>query len=280
VTDPIFIDTNCDVCGSWDSKELLKAKGSAYHECISCGMIFAKPMPENFFEINEKQFLKRLDLYAKKIESKRERNRKKLAKFESFRQTGNFLEIGCNAGAVLVAARDIGWQVKGVDISTAATAFAREKMNLDVFTGNVEEAGYPNDFFDVVFTNATLEHLRHPLSTMKECLRILRPGGIFYADTVNGDSYTRHLLGADWKLINPYSHLHLYTPANILSLCRFAGFDHYKTWTTGARVTANAPESSFKSPWYWHFLKGPLTLLARLNNKGDSIEFMAQKPLA
>jgi hypothetical protein len=81
VTDPICIDTNCDICGSWDSKELLKAKGSAYHECSSCGMIFAKPMPENFFEINEEQFLKRLDLYSKKIESKRKRNRNKLAKF-------------------------------------------------------------------------------------------------------------------------------------------------------------------------------------------------------
>jgi len=279
VTDPIFIDTNCDVCGSWDSKELLKAKGSAYHECSSCGLVFSRPMPANLVDIYEVQYSRRLDLYAKKIEQKRKKNRKKLKKLDQFRKSGNFLEIGCNAGAVLCAARDAGWKVKGVDVSPAPAAFAREKMGLDVFTGTVEEGGYPDNYFDVIFTNATLEHLRHPLATLKECRRILRPGGIFYADTVNWDSYTRRLLGANWKLISPSDHVHLYTPSNIVSLCHHAGFDHVKTWTTGVRVKANAPESTFKTPWHWSLLKGPLSFLTRLNKMGDSIEFLAQKPL-
>jgi SAM-dependent methyltransferase len=275
MTGPVSI--NCDVCGSWDSKELLKVKGSAYHECISCGLVFSSPMPTNLKDLYEIQYSKRLDLYAKKIEKKR-KNRKKLRRLDQFRKSGNFLEIGCNAGAMLCAARDLGWKVKGVDLSPAPAAFAREKMGLDVFTGTVEEAGYPDDYFDVVFTNATLEHLRHPLATLKECLRILRPGGAFYADTVNWDSYTRRLLGTNWKLISPSDHVHLFTPDNILSLCHHAGFEHVKTWTTGIRVQANDPESTFKSPWHGNLLKGPLSLLTRLNNKGDSIEFIAQKP--
>jgi SAM-dependent methyltransferase len=275
----VFVDSNCDVCGSWNSNELLKAEGSAYHECTSCGLIFSRPMPVNLEEIYELQYSRRLDLYANKIDEKRKKNRKKLKKFDQFRKSGNFLEIGCNAGAVLCAARDAGWKVKGVDVSPAPAAFAREKMDLDVFTGTVEEAGYPDNYFDVIFTNATLEHLRHPLATLKECRRILRPGGVFYADTVNWASYTRRLLGANWKLINPSDHVHLYTPSNILSLCHQAGFDHLKTWTTGVRVKANAPESTFKTPWHWSLLKGPLSFLIRLNKMGDSIEFIAQKPL-
>lgn len=273
-----FKDTNCDVCGNWNSRELIKLNGTAYHECISCGLIFSRPMPENLDDINEENYTKRLDAYARKIEGRRKQNRRKLKQFSRYKKTGNFLEIGCSGGALLSVAGDLGWNVKGVDISKAATAYARGKLGLDVFTGTVETAGFPSNYFDVIFTNATLEHIRHPLSTLKECRRVLRPGGVFYADTVNWDSYTRRLLGADWKLLNPIGHIHLYTPKNILSLCKHAGLEHVRTWTTGARVKSNTPNTTFKTPWYWHLLKAPLSLLTRLTNKGDSIEFLARKP--
>lgn len=277
MTQVIFEDTSCDVCGSSDSKELLKLKGTAYHKCTACGLIFARPMPANLNEINEENYSKRLESYVSEIKKKRKQNSRKLKKFLCYKRTGNFLEIGCNVGATLCVARDMGWSAKGVDISKAAATYAREKLGLDVFTGTVEEAAFPANYFDVIFTNATLEHLCHPLSTLKECHRILRFGGVFYADTVNWDSYTRRLLGADWKLINPIEHIHLFTPQNILSLCRYSGLKHIRTWTTGARVEANAPGTTFRTPWYWHLIKGPMSLLSRRANKGDSIKFLARK---
>ncbi len=277
-TIPVLEDTNCDVCGSWDSKELLRKCSSAYHECSICGLIFARPMPKNLTELNEESYHRKLSKYVDKIGKKRIKNYRKLKRFSRYRKTGNFLEIGCNVGAVLNVARDMGWNVKGVDISQAASSHARQELGLDVFTGTVEAAGFPEDYFDVVFTEATLEHIRHPLSTLKECRRILRPGGVFYADTVNWDSYTRRLLGVHWKYLGPASHVHLYTPKNVLSLCQHAGLEHVKTWATGVRVTPRAP-TSFKTPWHWHFLKGPLSFLTRLTKKGDHIEFLAGKPL-
>ncbi len=80
-------------------------------------------------------------------------------------------------------------------VSRPARLRERE-LGLDVFTGTVDAAAFPADSFDVIFTNAVMEHLCDPLSVLRECRRILRPGGVFYADTVNWDSYTRRLLGA------------------------------------------------------------------------------------
>ncbi len=274
---PKFKDTNCDICGSWNSKELLKLKGSAYHECTTCGLIFARPIPNNLDQINEENYSAKIEDYVSKIEGKRKQYRRKLKQFSRFKKNGNFLEIGCNAGAALNVAREMGWNAKGVDISVAASFFARNKMGLDVFTGTVEAAAFPDNYFDVIYTNATLEHIRHPLSTLKECRRILRPGGVFYADTVNWDSYTRRLLGANWKYINPVDHVHLYTPQNILSLCQRAGLEHVRTWTSGVKVKVRTPTIS-KTPWCWHLFKGPLSLLTKLTKKGDSIEFLARKP--
>lgn len=274
---PVFEDTNCDVCGCVESRELIAVRGSAYHECTRCGLIYARPMLRNVTEVNEEQYQAKLDFYAAKMR-KKPRYARKLRRFGSYRKTGNFLEIGCNAGTVISIARDLGWNVKGCDISAAATRYAREKIGLDVFTGTVEEAAYPDGYFDVIYTNATLEHLRHPLSTLRECCRVLRPGGMFYADTVNWDSYTRRILGVDWRHLSPTGHLHLYTPRNIRELCRRAGLEHVKTWTRGVRSTANMPGATYRPPWYMPFLKASLSLLSRFNCKGDSIEFLARKP--
>ncbi|MDK1032806.1 MAG: methyltransferase domain-containing protein [Planctomycetia bacterium] len=279
MTQPVFVDTNCGVCGSWDSTELMSLQGAAYHRCTACAAIFARPVPMNLCQINEENYSRSWDVYAGKVSGSRKKHIRKLRNLSRYAKIGNLLEIGCNAGYCLAAARDMGWNVAGVDISADATAFAKETLGLDVRHATVEEAGFPEDHFDAVFTNATLEHLRHPLSALKECRRILRPGGVFFAYTVNWDSYTRRLLGAGWKYLSPVGHVHLFTPENILTLCSLAGLQHVRTWTTGVRTNANAPGTTLKTPWYWHLLKGPLSALTRLTNKGDNISFLARKPL-
>lgn len=272
------VDTRCTACGSTGGVELIRLKDGAYRQCSVCELIFTSPMPEDLQQINEDAFTERMDRYTAKIRNQRWRNRWKLRRFSRYRKTGNLLEIGCNAGATLDVARRMGWKARGVELCASASAFARSELGLDVFTGTVEAAGFPDDCFDVVFTNAVLEHLHNPLSVLRECRRILRPGGVFYADTVNWDSYTRRFLGSHWKYLSPQGHVHLFTPRNVALLCERAGLEHVRTWTTGVRVTAQRP-SEFRSPLHWHLLKGPLSFLARRTNKGDHLEFLARKPL-
>ncbi len=256
--------------------ELIRLKDGAYRQCADCELIFASPMPRNLEQRNEESYTGRLDRYAAKIRTHRWRNYRQLRRFSRYRQMGNLLEIGCNAGAALNVARRMGWNVKGVELCASASAFARTELGLDVFTGTVEAARFPEDYFDVVFTNAVLEHIRDPLSVLRECRRILRPGGVFYGNTVNWDSYTRRLLGAHWKYLSPGAHVHLFTPRNVVHLCERAGLEHVRTWTSGVRSTASPP-TDFRSPWYLHLAKAPLSFLARRTNKGDRIEFLARK---
>jgi 2-polyprenyl-3-methyl-5-hydroxy-6-metoxy-1,4-benzoquinol methylase len=233
-------------------------------------------MPKNYNQWNDQPYTDIMEKYVEKIKTKRNRNCRKLKRFSRYRLTGNFLEIGCSAGALLNVAREIGRTIKGVDISTAPTNHAREQIGLDVFTGTVEQAKCPENYFDVIFTNAVLEHVRHPFSTLRECLRILRPGGIFYANTVNWDSYTRRLLGLNWKYLNVRGHIHLYTSQNVRNLCQRAGFERVKTWSTGVRIKLS-DNTNFQSSWHWYLLKGVLSGMARVTNKGDYIEFIATK---
>lgn len=255
----------------------MELDNGTYVQCMSCGLIYAQEVAADYEQINDDSFAAELEEYAAKVEKRKKEHQRFLRRFDSSRKTGNFLELGCNAGAVLVAAREMGWTVYGVDISDSAATFARENFGLTVHTGAVETAGYPDDYFDVIYSNATLEHVQHLMATMKECARILRPGGFFYGNTVNWDSYTREILGKDWLLLDPTHHVHLFTPANVVTLCERAGLQHVKTWTTGARVKANAVGATFKTPWWLNLMKGPLSAMTRIVPKGDSIEFLATK---
>jgi SAM-dependent methyltransferase len=274
-----FEDRVCNSCGNDKSEQLLAMHGTAYHRCLECSLIYARPMAKNLTDINEQNYQEGLDKYAEKAEKQRIQNHKRLRIFDKYRKTNLFLEIGCNTGIVILAARDLKWDVKGVDISIAASEYAREKRGLDVFSGDVMSAKYPSDSFDVIYTNSVMEHLDNPKETLIEVKRILRPGGVFYADTVNWDSYTRRILGKNWRYMDPIDHVHLYTPENVLTLAENVGLEHERTWTTGVRVRANQPGSSWDTPWYFNIMKGPLSLATRFTNKGDAIKFLLRKPI-
>ncbi len=275
-----LVEKHCDVCGECESVELLRLHGSAYHECKICGLIFAKWILKNYEEANEAAFAAELQDYVRKAFDDRRSRRliRLLHRFEKYRSSNNFLELGCNAGSVLLRAQALGWKTSGVDIAYAATEYGRANWNLNLHTGTIDSAGYPPGYFDVVYSNATLEHVEHPLATLREVARVLRPGGVFYCNTVNWDSYKREILGENWFLIAPTHHIHLYTPKNVEMLCAKSDLTHVRTWTTGARVKANAPGSTFVTPWYLNLMKGPLSMLTRVTRKGDSIHFLAEKP--
>ena len=273
------VEQTCNVCGPSSSLELIRIGDNGYQQCLNCGLIYSTWIATDYEAENEQAFEAELANYAAKASNpKRTRKLKtELKKFEPYRKNHRFLELGCNTGAVLITAREMGWQPFGVDISAAATSYGREHFELSLHTGTIMSANYPDNHFDVVYSNAVLEHVEHPLQTLKEVRRVLRPGGVFYCNTVNWASYTQEVLGEHWFLIDPTHHIHLFTPENVKMLCEKSGLKHLKTWTTGARVEANTPGSTFRTSPLLRLMKGPFSALSRFTLKGDSIHFMATK---
>ena len=275
---PELVDRNCDVCGSADSVVVLDDHTSAYHRCGECGLIYTSPIPADYTAANEGYYEDVVDKYAHKVETRLDDIKRVLRMFDRYRTANRFLEVGCNTGATLVAAQELGWQAEGVDISRAATAYARDTLGLSVFTGPLEAAEFESGRFDVVYSNAVLEHLEHPYRTMCEVARVLRPGGVFFADTVNWDSYTQRYLGAHWRYLDPLHHLHIYTPDNVRELAERAGLTVERIWTTGVRLKDKRRGEVYSAPWYLHAIKGVLSAATRVNRKGDSIKFLLRRP--
>jgi SAM-dependent methyltransferase len=76
---------------------------------------------------------------------------------------GHVLDVGCATGSFLVALRDVGWQVQGVEFNPQAADICPPASWLDVVTGTLADGRFPDKQFDLVIFWDVLEHVHHPL---------------------------------------------------------------------------------------------------------------------
>ena len=154
------------------------------------------------------------------------------AKFSAYRQTNRFLDIGCGAGTFLRAAQGSGWQAQGVEVSETSVARVRE-LGFEIFHGEVQDAGYPSEHFDVITAVELLEHLVDPGVVVNEAARLLRKGGLFWATTPHGRGMSARLLKLKWSVLTPPQHLQLFSVAGLRILLQRAGFRRITIRTEG-----------------------------------------------
>ena len=155
--------------------------------CSSCGFIYLseRPLESALAEMYGKEYYDSAEVgYGGYVDNFRRYNRiftmlfrRRARDLEPFRGAGALLEVGCAHGFLMDHLRGEGWDVKGVEVSPLASGYARNELNLDVRTGTLEEAGFPEDSFDVILLLDVLEHLHRPFDTLAEIGRILKPGG-------------------------------------------------------------------------------------------------------
>lgn len=145
---------------------------------------------------------------------------------------GRLLDVGCARGYSAVVARRCGFDAYGVEVSAADAAYARENLGLPVRTGTVEQAGFPEGFFDAVVVWVVLEHLSAPADTMAAISRVLRAGGILNIFTPNAASRAAREQGVGWIEYNRPGHAVLFSPATLRRLLREHGLEPVELYTT------------------------------------------------
>lgn len=115
------------------------------------------------------------------------------------------LEVGCGSGGVSLYFHDrYGYRVTLVDLSDEALAFARRNFGENsrapscraaFIKADAQDLPFPEGGFDLVMSFGLLEHFADIRPPIAEQLRVLRPGGLFFADVVTGrfsvDSFSR-----------------------------------------------------------------------------------------
>lgn len=126
-----------------------------------------------------------------------------------YKNTGRLLDVGCATGEFLARARELGWQVCGVELSQHAADYARERAQLDVFVGELEDAPFPDGSFDAVTMWNVFEHLFDPETSIQKISRLLTVGGIAVITIPNLHSLDLKLFGKIWSGYDVPRHLYL-----------------------------------------------------------------------
>ncbi len=91
-------------------------------------------------------------------------------------QGRRILDAGCGVGTYVRAFRQFSDDVYGIDVDADKIAEAsRELPQLQV--APAESLPFGDDFFDVVLSNETLEHVQDDRAAVREAIRVLKPGG-------------------------------------------------------------------------------------------------------
>ena len=95
---------------------------------------------------------------------------------------GRLLDIGCGTGFILDLAYDLFTHLDGIDITPQMLDLITPRPNVSTCIASADALPFENAIFDVVTMYSVLHHLPDLASALREARRVLRPGGIFYAD--------------------------------------------------------------------------------------------------
>jgi SAM-dependent methyltransferase len=136
--------------------------------------------------------------------------------------------MGCGSGKFLSFMRGIGWRTYGTDISPGAVEAARGNGH-QVSCSDVRQAGFPDNFFDLITLNNVLEHVYDPIATLQELHRVLRPGGELIVCVPNFDCYERQVFGKYWDALKIPVHFHHFNSKSLTHALVTASFAPFLT---------------------------------------------------
>ena len=222
----------CPICEATRRDPLHQEGSFQMVRCPSCQFIYLSPRPTNesllhFYQHYLPEDRSSIQSWKRMMEPVFKRAAHLI---QQRKGKGRLLDVGAGFGFFLVEMKKRGWDVVGVEISQKAMDHASNVLGLTVRSGPLEKVGFPENYFDVVSGFYIIEHLPNPMAFLKECHRILKPGGVLllrYPHTTPIKNLL-YLLGIKNRLYDLPAHLADFSPEMIQRCVDRVGFERYQ----------------------------------------------------
>jgi SAM-dependent methyltransferase len=113
------------------------------------------------------------------------------------------LDFGCGRGLRLLAFRELGFDVHGVDFQPEAVDYVSRQLHLPATCCDVDQLDdvFTPESFDIVTAFYVVEHVLDVQQLVSKCAGLLKPGGCFVAAVPFCDSGQAGLLRSKWSQV-------------------------------------------------------------------------------
>jgi 2-polyprenyl-3-methyl-5-hydroxy-6-metoxy-1,4-benzoquinol methylase len=201
------------------------------------------------------------------------------------REGSKVIEFGSIPLILTLALSSMEYEVLGTDIQPERFQVAIDSHGLIINKVDIETTKLPfhDDKFDGALFNEVFEHLRiHPIKTLQQVYRVIKPGGVLLLSTPNltslsgwfnlivknkapGDIYSEY---EKLEKLGHMGHVREYTPVEICSLLEKIGFQIMEVIYRGSYAEVS---------WKGHIIRYMLAIVPRLR---PFFSVVARKPVA
>jgi 2-polyprenyl-3-methyl-5-hydroxy-6-metoxy-1,4-benzoquinol methylase len=158
-------------------------------------------------------------------DSSPERWRERQRAISRYKTGGALLDLGCSTGSFLASLKGQSWDLHGVEISVPTAKIAEARSCGEIFVGDVLDAPFQSETFDVITSFDVLEHVYEPREVLSKVHDWLKPGGIYYTLVPNINAWEARLFGSYWYGLELPRHLSHFSPQSLRSLAESVGFE-------------------------------------------------------
>jgi len=260
-------ERRCDAQDRPTMHRRLMTRVGPYWICRECGQMHREHVDDDLEAQYDKHWHEKLEDYQP---SEREIGecRRWVRRIAPYRKHGRLFEVGCGLGLMLKTAREDGWEVEGNELSSTAAAHAARFSGGRVHVGRVEDIDLDPQSFDVVLLNNVFEHLFEPGRSLVSLAAAMRPGGVMFFQTLNGQSLSLYFHPTHWLY---FGRMHLFVPTLISMKHYFdrAGLAPIRFETHGYRSAVKKQRKSVRDRL--------LSLLAGRIGRGHRVKVLLEK---
>lgn len=234
--------TACQVCGAFDRRLFIRHRTAQQpgleraewelFECLACGLVYLDPPPsagEIAYFYHDPYAGATTSYFAKskaKLKRSATRLRIMLRHLQDDAAGKSFLDIGCNGGFMVEAARLAGFRATGIEPDRNAVSYARQHFPENEFLhGLLEDSRLNGRKFDVIYCSEVIEHAADANRFMAALTAVLQPGGLLYLTTPDISHWRRPSDITRWDAFCPPAHCLYFNPKNLRALLRRHGLE-------------------------------------------------------
>lgn len=226
MSEDIFEDIRCCVCGNenkTDFKVKYKHEKFAVVTCNACDLHFIPPYYRKkitYGNYKDEKVTEAVRQGNNWVKVQRHILRMKFIK--RYKSSGDLFDLGAGWGHFMLAAKEMGYKVSGIEISEQPFLYSKHDLNLPV--EHIDFFDMKEDKkFDVITMWDVLEHIDKADLFIEKCSRLTKSDGILVLQVPQIDSYYAKKYKDSWKMMG-LDHVNYFSKKTITLLLEKYGY--------------------------------------------------------